>query len=190
MIDPMVLPPDLPVPPDDGAATHLPGAALPALELVATDGRTVRLDRIGRPRAIVYVYPWTGRPGQPLLREDWDLIPGARGCTPEACAFRDHHAELAAAGTAVYGVSTQSSDYQRELAERLGLPFPILSDADLRLAEALGLPTFEVEGQTLLKRLTLVVRGGAIEHVFYPVFPPDAHAGEVLAWLRANPVPS
>jgi len=183
VIDPMVLPPDLPEPADDGAADHLPGTRMPGLALPATDGAAVDLSaREGR--TIVYAYPWTGRPGQPLLDDDWDLIPGARGCTPETCGFRDHHAELAAEGAVVLGLSTQDTSYQQELVERLGLPFPILSDAELRLKRALQLPALEVAGQTLIKRLTLVVRDGAIEHVFYPVFPPDRHAGEVLAWLR------
>ena len=185
MIDPSTLPDDLPPPIDDGAAHHLPGLALPELELPATDGRGVSVAGLAG-RTVVYAYPRTGRPGEPSLVDDWDLIPGARGCTPEACAFRDHHAELVAAGAAVYGLSTQSTAYERELAERLSLPFPILSDQRLELTEALALPTFEAAGQTLLRRLTLIVRDGHIEHVFYPVFPPDRHASEVLGWLRAN----
>src|ERR671930_1556237 len=180
------LPADLPVPEDDGAADHLPGTALPPIELRATDGRTVRLDTLTG-RTVVYAYPRTGEPGKPSLVEDWDQIPGARGCTPEACGFRDHAAELRAAGAAVAGVSTQQPAEQREAAARLRLPFPLLSDADLRLATALRLPTFQVAGHTLLRRLTLVVYGGRVEHAFYPVFPPDAHAAEVLAWLRAHP---
>ena len=180
------LPGDLPAPVDDGAAAHLPGTAFPDLELPATDGRSVRLDAPGsRPRIVVYAYPRTGVPGEDSLTDDWDQIPGARGCTPEACAFRDHHAELTAAGAEVYGLSTQDPDFQREAAERLHLPFALLSDAQLRLTRALGLPTFEAGGQTLLKRLTLVLRDGRIEHVFYPVFPPDEHPAEVLSWLRA-----
>jgi peroxiredoxin len=185
MSDVTALPQDLPVPEDDGAAAHLPGRALPDLALPATDGRAVSLvdPGDGAPRTVVYAYPRMGR----APSADWDLIPGARGCTPEACAFRDHHAELAQAGAAVYGLSTQSTAEQREAAARLGLPFALLSDADLRLAGALELPTFAVDGLMLLKRLTLVVRDGRIEHVFYPVFPPDGHAAEVLAWLRAHP---
>ena len=161
---------------------------LPAgLALTATDGRTVELAAIA-PRTIVYAYPWTGRPGQPLLADDWDLIPGARGCTPETCGFRDHHVDLLAAGAGeVFGLSTQDTRYQRELAERLGLPFAVLSDAGLSLTSALRLPTFEVAGLTLIKRLTLLLHDGAIERVWYPVFPPDRHAGEVLSWLRSNP---
>jgi peroxiredoxin len=178
------LPADLPVPEDDGAADHLRGAPVPPIALPSTGGGEVRLDRAGAPRAVVYAYPRTGRPGEPSLVEDWDLIPGARGCTPESCAFRDHHAELVALGAEVYGLSTQDTAYQRELSERLGLPYPVLSDAELRLTEALRLPTFEAAGETLLKRLTLVLRDGEVEHVFYPVFPPDGHAEEVLAWLR------
>jgi peroxiredoxin len=186
MIDPYVLPDDLPAPIDDAAADHLPGLALPELELPTTDGSPVSLARLPG-RTIVYAYPRTGRPGEPSLVDDWDLIPGARGCTPETCGFRDHHADLAAAGAAVFGLSTQESEYQRELVERLRLPFAIISDAELTLTRALRLPTFEVAGQTLIKRLTILVREGAIERVWYPVFPPDRHASEVLASLSENP---
>ena len=185
MVDPYTLPADLPRPVDDGAADHLPGMAVPPLALAGTDGSAVRLDELSG-LTIVYAYPWTGRPGQSLLVDGWDLIPGARGCTPETCAFRDHHADLLAAGaSAVYGLSTQDTEYQRELAERLHLPFPILSDYGLELTRALGLPTFEVAGKTLIKRLTLGIRDGVIERVWYPVFPPDGHAAEVLADLRS-----
>jgi peroxiredoxin len=181
----MVLPGDLPVREDDGAGDHLPGATVPSVALAGTDGEVY--DPASLPgRTVVYAYPWTGRPGEPLLTEDWDLIPGARGCTPETCGFRDHHAEIQAAGARVLGLSTQDTDYQRELVARLDLPFPILSDADLTLTEALRLPTFEVAGRTLIKRLTLMISDGAIEHVFYPVFPPDRHASEVLRWLEEN----
>jgi peroxiredoxin len=185
--DPNVLPPDLPAPEDDGACDHLPGLALPPFELAATDGARVRLDRLPGPgRVIVYAYPRTGVPGEDPLVPDWDAIPGARGCTPESCAFRDHFKDLRDAGAAfVFGLSTQDSEYQREAAERLQLPFALLSDADLELTKALRLPTFDAAGQTLLKRFTLVVSDARIEHVFYPVFPPDGHAEEVLAWLRA-----
>jgi peroxiredoxin len=185
----MVLPSGLPAPKDDGAASHLPGASMPPLELPATDGSVMRVDLVppGAERLVLYAYPRTGRPGEEPLVPDWDLIPGARGCTPESCAFRDHASELQGAGAAVAGLSTQDSDYQREAAERLHLPFRLLSDARLELTRALDLPTFTAAGQTLLRRLTLVVRNGKVEHVFYPVFPPDTHAAEVLAWLRANP---
>ena len=187
MHDPTTLPPDLPPPVDDGAADHLPGAAVPPVALPATDDTTVRLDEPrDHPRLVVYAFPRMGRPGEPELVEDWDLIPGARGCTPETCAFRDHYAELSALGAAVYGLSTQDTDYQREAVERLHLPFPLLSDADLRLTDALRLPTFTAAGHTLLKRLTLVVREARVEHVFYPVFPPERHAEEVLTWLRGR----
>jgi peroxiredoxin len=182
--DPNVLPDDLPAPVDDGAADHLPGARLPDVALPATDGRRVRLGELAH--AVVYAYPRTGVPGEDPLVSDWDLIPGARGCTPESCGFRDHHAELAAAGAEVFGLSTQDTAYQREAAERLHLPFALLSDADLALTRALRLPTFEAAGETLLKRLSLVVREGLVEHVFYPVFPPDRHASEVLAWLSTS----
>lgn len=180
------LPAGLPVPEDDGAADHLPGTAMPHLTLPATDGGTVRLDAPGPGRTVVYIYPLTGRPGTDLPA-GWDAIPGARGCTPEACGFRDHHADLLAAGaTRVYGLSGQDTGYQREVVDRLGLPFAMLSDPGLRLAAALRLPTFEAGGMTLYARLTLIVADGVIEHAFYPVFPPDAHAAQVLAWLRDN----
>ena len=185
-IDPMVLPPDLPAPVDDGAAAHLTGTALPDISLPATDGRTVSLARLGPGRAVIYAYPRTGRPGEPSLTDDWDLIPGARGCTPETCGFRDHHAEMRQAGAEVFGLSTQDSAYQKELVDRLHLPFAILSDQELKLTRAMRLPTFDAAGQTLLKRLTLVIRDGRVEHVWYPVFPPDRHAEDVLGWLKAN----
>jgi peroxiredoxin len=180
--DPMTLPSGLPEPEDDGAADHLRGAELPDLALPATDGSTVHV--AGLPRMVLFGYPRTGVPGEDPLVPDWDLIPGARGCTPEVCSFRDLHAAFAQAGAEVYGFSTQDTDYQREAAERLQLPFPLLSDADLALTRALRLPTFQAAGQTLIKRLTLVVASGRIEHVFYPVFPPDGHADEVLALLQ------
>ena len=189
MADPSVLPEDLPVPVDDGAAAHLPGQYLPQLALASTDGAVVPLDRLGRSptRTVLYVYPMTGRPGEELP-QGWDSIPGARGCTPETCAFRDHHADLVAAGADVFGLSTQSTADQVEAAQRLHLPFPLLSDEQVVLAGApLRLPTFEAGGVLRYRRLTMVVAAGRIEHVFYPIFPPDAHAGEMLAWLRAHP---
>jgi peroxiredoxin len=185
--DPTVLPPGLPVPVDDGATKHLPGMRVPPIPLPTTDGADVVLGEPGDlGRRVVYAYPRTGRPGEAPLVEDWDLIPGARGCTPEACAFREHHADLARAGADVVGLSTQHTAYQREAVERLHLPFALVSDARLRLTRAMGLPTFEVAGQVLLKRFTLVIRDGRVEHVFYPVFPPDGHAREVLLWLEAE----
>lgn len=187
MTDLTRLPPDLPVPEDDGAADHLAGADVPAVTLRSTDGSSVALHRLGAGRTIVYVYPMTGTPGV-ALPDGWDDIPGARGCTTEACDFRDHHDELVRAGaTRVYGLSTQTTDAQSELVDRLHLPFPILSDTELRLAEAARLPTFEAGGLRLYRRLTLVIADGRVEHTFYPVFPPNEHASEVLAWLRAHP---
>jgi peroxiredoxin len=178
------LPPNLPAPEDDGAAAHLPGTSVPPIALRASDGSTVRLDALGPDRTVLYIYPLSGRPGIPLP-EGWDDIPGARGCTPEACSFRDHFNDLLEAGAArVYGLSSQDSDYQAELVERLHLPFSMLSDTEHRLASALDLSTFEVDGRRLYKRITLVLRDGRIEHVFYPVFPPGEHAEQVLAWLR------
>jgi peroxiredoxin len=183
--DPLVLPADLPRPLDDGGADHLPGTQVPHVVLVDTDGQQVDLARLPG-RSVVYAYPRTGRPGQDPLVDDWDLIPGARGCTPQACAFRDHHGELTQLGARVFGLSTQDTAYQAEAVERLHLPFPLLSDEHLALATALRLPTFTVAGQRLLRRLTFVVLDGRVEHVWYPVFPPDTHAGEVVAWLDAH----
>jgi peroxiredoxin len=180
--DIFTLPDDLPVPEDDGAADHLVDAAVPPIELPATTRDTVRLDELDG-RTVLFCYPRTGRPDQELP-PGWNAIPGARGCTPEACGFRDAHAQFQELGARVLALSTQPGDYQLEMAERLHLPFPVLSDERLELTAALGLPTFETSGWTLLKRLTLVIDDGRIAHVFYPVFPPDAHAGEVLEWLR------
>jgi peroxiredoxin len=183
--NPLDLPDDLPVPKDDGAARHLVGMRLPALPLAATDGSKVDLSKLVG-RTVVYAYPRTGRPGQPLPT-GWDAIPGARGCTPQSCSFRDHFRELQMAGADhLFGLSTQDSAYQREVVERLHLPFVILSDAGLKFARALRLPTFSVDGMELLKRLTLVIDDGAITHVLYPVFPPDKSATETLAWLNAH----
>ena len=180
------LPGDLPTPVDDGACDHLAGLTLPAMALTATAGGTVDLSR--RPgRVVIYCYPRTGLPEQPPLAEGWNLTPGARGCTPQSCAFRDHHGELAALGAEVFGLSTQSTDYQRELVARLHLPFAVLSDENLNLTRALRLPTFTAGGLELIKRLTLIARHGVIEKVFYPVFPPDGNAEQVVAWLRENP---
>jgi peroxiredoxin len=181
------LPANLPVPKDDGGARHLPGMAIPDLELPSTANRRVNLSKVAAPRVVIYCYPMTGQPGK-ALPAGWDEIPGARGCTPETCGFRDHHKDLAKLHAEVFGVSTQSTGYQQEMVKRLEVPFEVLSDEHLTLTKALRLPTFTVEGMTLLKRLTLVARNRRIEHVFYPVFPPDKHADEVIAWLRANPV--
>ncbi|HWM00103.1 MAG TPA: peroxiredoxin [Nocardioidaceae bacterium] len=183
--DPTRLPSDLPAPVDDGAADHLLGLRVPPIALPATDSREIRLDSAptDAERWVVYAYPRTGVPGEEPLTPDWDAIPGARGCTPESCGFRDHAADLRAAGAAVAGLSTQDTAFQQELATRLHLPFPVLSDHDLALTRALRLPTFEAAGQTLLRRLTMVIHQGVVEYVFYPVFPPDGHAAEVLAWL-------
>jgi peroxiredoxin len=179
------LPPDLPAPVDDGACDHLPGLAMPAVRLRSTAGRLVDLAALSAQRTVIYCYPRTGRPGEPLP-DGWDLIPGARGCTPQTCAFRDHHRELAGLGAEVYGLSTQSTEYQREMAERLHVPFEVLSDERFAFADALRLPTFEAGGMRLIKRLTLIVRDGRIEHAFYPVFPPDKSADQVVSWLRRH----
>jgi len=183
--DPTVLPEDLAVPVDDGAADHLVGLSVPAVALPATSGGSVDLhDRGHSRRLVVFAYPRTGRPGvEPPA--DWDTIPGARGCTPEACSFRDLSEQFAALDTDVYGLSTQDADYQLEAATRLHLPYALLSDAKLRFTAALRLPTLTVDGMTLLRRLTLVIKDGCVEHVLYPVFPPDQAATDVLAILRS-----
>jgi peroxiredoxin len=183
------LPERLPPPVDDGAADHLAGTVMPPVALGSTNGDAVGVDVVpdGAARLVLYAHPWIGRPGEDPLAPNWDLIPGARGCTPESCGFRDHAAELRETGAAVVGLSTQDAERQREAAARLRLPFPLLSDAELVLTRALRLPVFEAAGHTLLKRLTLIVTEGVVEHCFYPVFPPDRHAVDVLAWLRSHP---
>jgi peroxiredoxin len=177
---------NIPAPQDDGGARHLTGASVPDVALIATDGTQVSLAKAPG-RVVVFAYPRTGVPGQPSPVDDWDMIPGARGCTPQSCGFRDLHTVIIAAGAArVYGLSTQDTAYQREAAERLHLPFPLLSDERLALSNALRLPTMEVGGMVLIKRLALVIDDGRITKVFYPVFPPDRNAGDVLAWLEQN----
>ena len=180
--NPYELPNNLPAPEDDGGADHLPGMRLPPVSLASTSGEVVDLSALPG-RTVVYCYPMTGKPDR-SLPAGWDEIPGARGCTPQSCSFRDHHAELRALGASVFGLSTQDTDYQSEAATRLHLPFALLSDAELAFAGALGMPTFEVEGMVLFKRLTLVIDEGWIEKVFYPVFPPDRSAEEVVEWLE------
>ena len=181
------LPPNLPRPQDDGAADHLKGMAMPRVALRSTAGRMVELSDLRALRTAIYCYPRTGVPGKPVP-EGWDAIPGARGCTPQTCGFRDHHQELSLLKVDVFGFSMQTTEYQREMAGRLHLPFEILSDAEFQFCDALHLPTFEVEGMRLVKRLTLIVRAGRIEHVFYPVFPPNESANQVLSWLRDHPI--
>jgi peroxiredoxin len=178
----------IPAPLDDGATRHLAGARMASVPLRATNGDTVDLSALPG-RVVVYAYPRTGKPGVASL-DGWDMIPGARGCTPQSCSFRDHFAELKALGVGyLFGLSTQDPDYQREAAERLHLPFAMLSDEHLKLTRAMTLPTFETSGMTLLRRFTLVINDGTVEHVFYPVFPPDRSASDVVEWLsrRAQP---
>lgn len=176
----------IPAPLDDGTTRHLVGARMTSVPLRATDGETVDLSAIPG-RVVVYAYPRMGRPGVENP-EGWDMIPGARGCTPQSCSFRDHFAELKALGVdRLFGLSTQDSDYQREAAERLHLPFAILSDEQSTLTRAMRLPTFNADGMTLLKRFTLVIDDGTVRHVFYPVFPPDRSASDVVAWLSRQP---
>lgn len=173
------------MPLDDGAADHLLGSELPSLSLPSTLGDRLDLAEAARGLLAIYVYPRTGRPGEPLP-EGWDEIPGARGCTPQSCAFRDHVQDLAAHGASVIGVSAQSPDEQAEFAEREHIPYPLLSDSALELADRLGLPTFEVAGMRLYRRLTFIAGEGRIEKVFYPVFPPERNASEVLAWIEES----
>jgi peroxiredoxin len=175
------VPEGLPEPKDDGACDHLPGMKLPSVSLTSTSGDHIDLSALAG-TTVVYCYPLTGRPDR-KLPQGWDEIPGARGCTPQSCAFRDHHAELKDLGSRVFGLSAQSTAYQREAAERLNLPYGLLSDEDLEFAEALGLPTFEADGMILIKRLTLVIENGEILKAFYPVFPPGRNAEEVIGWL-------
>ena len=177
----------IPPPVDDGAAAHLKGAVLPHVALKATDAAMVDLSAL-KGRVVVFAFPRTGEPGKPALVDDWDMIPGARGCTPQTCSFRDLFKDLRSAGADhVFGLSTQDHAYQREMAERLHLPFTVLSDEQLALTRALDLPTMQVAGMTLIKRLALIVDDARIAHVFYPVFPPDTNGPDVLAWLKANP---
>jgi peroxiredoxin len=182
------LPPDLPVPGDDGAAKHLLGMLVPHVCLPSTAGRVIDLSDATLLRTAVYCYPMTGVPGRPLP-EGWDQVPGARGCTPQTCGFRDHFQEFMRLGTTVFGISTQSTEYQREMAARLHVPFQVLSDENFELCDALRLPTFRIAGMKLMKRLTMIIREGRIEHVFYPVFPPDRSATQVLDWLQNHPIP-
>jgi peroxiredoxin len=182
MSDVYTLPPDLPIPEDDGATDHLPGRMLPQLTLDSSQG-PVSLRQLSIDRLVLYVYPRTGQPDRPAGPE-WDAIPGARGCTPQSCAFRDHADELASLGARVAGLSAQPLEEQVEFAERNHMSYPVIADPELKLGAALGLPTFEFEGLTLYKRVTLVVEACAVAKVFYPVFPPDRNAEEVVAWLR------
>jgi peroxiredoxin len=182
--NPNVLPPQIPIPQDDGAAKHLTGLKLPDIALPATDGASVQLSKL-KGRTVVYIYPRTGVPGVDPP-DGWDQIPGARGCTPQSCGFRDHFAELKKLGVAhLFGLSTQDTPYQREAAGRLNLPFPVLSDDKLSFARAIKLPTFEAGGMVLHKRMALVIDDGVITKTFYPVFPPDKNAEEVLAWIKS-----
>jgi len=179
----------IPAPVDDGGAKHLTGMMMADIALPATDGTRVALAKLAG-RTLVFAYPRTGTPGQISVVDDWDMIPGARGCTPQSCGFRDLYAELQAAGaTRVYGLSVQDTAYQQEVVARLHLPFPLLSDENMALARAINLPLMQAGHLTLLKRLALIIDDGRIAHVFYPVFPPDRNAADVLAWLEANPRP-
>jgi peroxiredoxin len=183
-------PEDLPQPIDDGKADHLNDVSIPSVALASTDGTQVNLNAL-KGTVVLYIYPMTGQP-EVALPDEWDDIPGARGCTPQSCSVRDHMAELSEAGvSSLYGISTQTTDYQKEAAERLRLPFPLLSDAGLEFQSALDLPNFEIElpeqNNTLLKRMALIVRDQKVAKVFYPVFPPEQNASDVLDWLRNNP---
>ena len=178
------LPDDLPVPEDDGACNHLIGSELPDIKLSSTSAKVVTLSKLTG-KTVLYFYPMTGQPDV-ALPDGWDEIPGARGCTPQSCSFRDHQKELAQLNAQVFGISTQSSDYQTEAKQRLHLPFDLLSDEGLNLKAALAIPTFETAGMELYKRVTLITEAGKIKKVFYPVFPPDQNAGDVIQWLKEN----
>ena len=185
MVTSLELPEGLPVPQDDGGADHLRGMYMPRVELPATSGEILDMARFPG-RTVLYVYPMTGRPDR-ALPDGWDEIPGARGCTPQSCSFRDHFQELKDLGVSqVYGLSTQDTDYQREAKERLHLPFELISDAAFKLGDIMRLPYFEVDGVRLFKRMALILDDARIRHVFYPVFPPDRNAGDVIAWLKEN----
>ncbi len=175
------MPDDLPRPIDDGACDHLIGMQLPNIDLIATDGSLVNLSTQSR-KTVIYCYPMTGKPGVPLP-DGWDEIPGARGCTPQSCSFRDHHAELSALGADVFGLSTQDTEYQQEMAERLHLPFPVLSDANFEFCEAMRLPTFVAADMRLVKRVTMIADKGEVASVHYPVFPSDSDATWVISQL-------
>ena len=175
------IPEDLPRPIDDGACDHLIGMKLPDIDLLATDGSVVNLSAQKR-KTVVYCYPMTGKPGIPLP-EGWDEIPGARGCTPQSCSFRDHHSELSALGADVFGLSAQDTEYQREMVERLHLPFLVLSDANFKFCELMRLPTFEVNGMRLLKRVTMIAENNTVMKVHYPIFPSDSDAPWVIEQL-------
>jgi peroxiredoxin len=179
------LPTDLPIPQDDGAANHLVGMRIPSISLTATTGEQFGFGNMAG-RLVIYCYPMTGQPNV-ALPDGWDQIPGARGCTPQSCSFRDHYQELRALGAEVVGLSVQSTDYQKEMADRLHLPFAVLSDVDYQFQQALKLPTFVAAGMTLLKRITLIVNDGVIEAVHYPIFPSDSDPAWVINFLKSNP---
>jgi peroxiredoxin len=185
---PDALPPNLPDPVDDGAARHLPGKSLPPLTFSATDGSRVQLDRVATGRWILFVYPSTGKPGEPIPA-GWNEIPGARGCSQEACSFRDNLAALSSRGVEkVLALSSDPTAEQQALVVRFHIPYPLLSDPELSLAAALDLPTFSARSRRFYRRLTMIIRGARIEQVFYPIFPPDTHVDEILGWLAAHPL--
>lgn len=179
------LPDNLPVPIDDGQAAHLTGMQIPDIRLCSTNNDWVRISQI-KGRTVLFVYVRTKLPGQTALYDYWDTIPGATGCTVESCGFRDNYLDFLQAGAGIVGLSSEDANRQKQAVKRLSLPFPLLSDPKFDLAIPLRLPMFEVNEHTFLKRLTMIVKDGVIEHVFYPVFPPDTHAEKVLIWLRTN----
>ncbi len=179
------LPADLPIPQDDGSTNHLRGMKLPNVSLNTTNGKSINFGDI-KGRLVIYCYPMTGQPNVPLP-EGWDQIPGARGCTPQSCAFNDHYQELQALGVEVVGLSVQSTEYQKEMADRLHLPFPVVSDANYQFQKALNLPTFITAGMTLLKRVTLITNNGVIETVHYPIFPSNSDPAWVIDYLNNHP---
>ena len=178
------LPTDLPIPQDDGSTNHLKGMKLPKVSLQATNGKRIDFAEI-KGRLVIYCYPMTGQPNV-ALPDGWDQIPGARGCTPQSCSFRDHYQELQALGAEVIGLSVQTTEYQQEMADRLHLPFPVVSDVNYGFQKALNMPTFETAGMTLLKRVTLIANNGVIEAVHYPIFPSDSDAAWVVDYLKSH----
>ncbi len=183
--DLMNLPSNLPIPEDDGACDHLSGMRVPSIQLLSTAERMVDLALESKKPTVVFIYPRTGEPNKPAP-SDWDLIPGARGCTPQSCGFRDLHKEFEREGFNVYGLSSQDSDYQKEFARRNHIPFEILSDKDFKFTDALNLPTFKYNSVRLIKRMAFILQDGKFKKVFYPVFPPNENAEAVLQWVRGN----
>jgi peroxiredoxin len=178
-------PSDLPKPQDDGACNHLTSLEIPSISLPPTSNPSNPVNISQLPGlTVIFCYPRTGAPGE-VVPPAWDSIPGARGCTPQACSFRDNLPQLKSLGvTQLYGLSTQDSQYQQEVHTRLHLPYDLLSDEKLEFQRALNLPTFEWEGHNLIRRLTLAIEDGKVVKWWYPIFPPDSNVSHVIEWLK------